>query len=184
MRVIGGVAKGRRLVGAGSARTRPISDNVKESLFNILTPYIPNSRCLDLFAGTGAIGIEALSQGAEWTTFVECSPRMIRVIHKNLNLTALASQAEVIQGDVRRVMPFLHRQQEVFHIVFVDPPYEHGLVPVTLDILSTHKLLDQDGIIVARHERRQEMSGVFGDLELTRQERYGDTVVSFYMFGR
>ena len=109
---------------------------------------------------------------------------MIRVIHRNLNVVGLASQAEVIQGDVRRVVPFLHGQGEVFHIVFVDPPYGHGLVPVSLDILSTYKLLHQDGIIVSRHERRQEMSGVFGDLELTRQERYGDTVVSFYMFKR
>jgi 16S rRNA (guanine966-N2)-methyltransferase len=182
LRVIGGVAKGRRLIGAGGGRTRPIPDNVKKSLFDILTPHIPDSRCLDLFAGTGAIGIEALSRGAEWVTFVECSPAMVKVIRSNLDVTGLASYAKVIQGDVRRLVPTLCQQEEVFHVVFVDPPYGHGLVPVTLEILCAHRLLDSDGIIVARHEKRQEMPEVFGNLDLTRQEKYGDTMISFYMF--
>lgn len=184
LRVIGGIAKGRRLLGAGGGRTRPIPDNVKKSLFDILAPYVPDSRCLDLFAGTGAIGIEALSRGARWVTFVECAPHMIRVILGNLDTTGLASQAGVIQGDVRRLVPALHRQEEVFHIIFVDPPYGHGLAPVTLSILSAHRILDSGGIIVTRHESRQEMPEVLGDLELSRQEKYGDTIISFYMFKR
>ncbi len=184
LRVIGGIAKGRRLLGAGGGKTRPIPDNVKKSLFDILAPYVPDSRCLDLFAGTGAIGVEALSRGAQWVTFVECASHMVRVIHSNLDVTGLAHQAEVIQGDVRRVVPALYRQEKVFHIVFVDPPYGHGLAPVTLDILSTHKLLASDGTIVARHESRQEMPEVFEDLELTRQEKYGDTLISFYVLKR
>ncbi len=184
LRVIGGVAKGRRLIGAGGGRTRPIPDNVKKSLFDILTPHLPDSTCLDLFAGTGAIGIEALSRGAEWVTFVECSPAMVRVIRSNLDVTGLASWAKVIQGDVRRLVPALCRQKEMFHIIFVDPPYGHGLAPVTLDTLSSHRLLDSDGIIVTRHESRQEMPEVFEDLELARREKYGDTIVSFYMFKR
>ncbi|NLB73632.1 MAG: 16S rRNA (guanine(966)-N(2))-methyltransferase RsmD [Firmicutes bacterium] len=184
LRVIGGVAKGRRLTGAGGGRTRPIPDNVKKSLFDILTPYVPDSRCLDLFAGTGAIGIEALSRGAQWVTFVECSPGMAKVIQSNLDATGFASSAKVILGDVRRLVPALCRQHEVFHIIFADPPYGHGLAPVTLDILSAHRLLDSNGIIVTRHESRQEMPEVLEDLELTRQEKYGDTIISFYMFQR
>lgn len=184
MRVIGGVAKGRRLLGAGGGRTRPIPDNVKKSLFDILAPYIPGSRCLDLFAGTGAIGIEALSRGARWVTFVECAPKMVRVIQSNISTLGFDAQTKVIRGDVRRVVPALHRQEEVFHVVFVDPPYGHGLAPVTLDILSANKLLDSEGIIVARHESRQEMPEVFGDLELARQEKYGDTIISFYILKR
>jgi 16S rRNA (guanine966-N2)-methyltransferase len=184
LRVIGGTAKGRRLIGAGGGRTRPIPDNVKKSLFDILTPYIPDSKCLDLFAGTGAIGIEALSRGAQSVTFAECSPRMVKVIHSNLDVTGLASCARVIQGDVRRLVPALCRKGEVFHMVFVDPPYGHGLAPVTLEILSANRLLDSDGIIVTRHESRQEMPEEFEDFELTRREKYGDTIISFYMFKR
>jgi 16S rRNA (guanine(966)-N(2))-methyltransferase RsmD len=184
LRVIGGIAKGRRLIGAGSGRTRPIPDNVKKSLFDILTPYIPDSRCLDLFAGTGAIGIEALSRGAEWVTFVECSPAMVKVIRTNLDVTGLASCAKVIQGDVRRLVPALCRQEEMFHIIFVDPPYGHGLAPVTLDILSAHRLLDSDGIIVTRHESRQEMPDASEELKFARREKYGDTIISFYMLKR
>jgi 16S rRNA (guanine966-N2)-methyltransferase len=180
VRVIGGVAKGRRLLGAGRGRTRPIPDNVKKSLFDILTPYIPESRCLDLFAGTGAIGIEALSRGAQWVTFVECEPAMIRVINGNLDVTGFKAQAEVIKGDVRRIIQVLHGKDEVSHIIFVDPPYGHGLVPVVLDILSIYNLLDPGGIVMARHERRQEVPKILGSLELARQERYGDTVASFY----
>ncbi len=184
LRVIGGIAKGRRLLGAGGGRTRPIPDNVKKSLFDILSFCVPNSRCLDLFAGTGAIGIEALSRGAQRVTFVECAPRMIRVILSNLEATGFSSQAGVMQGDVRRLVPALHRQGEMFDIVFVDPPYGHGLAPLTLDILLAHNVLESDGIIVVRHEIRQEMPEDFGDLELARQEKYGDTIISFYTFER
>ncbi|HCD41574.1 MAG TPA: 16S rRNA (guanine(966)-N(2))-methyltransferase RsmD [Bacillota bacterium] len=184
LRVIGGSAKGHRLVGAGSGRTRPIPDNVKKSLFDILSPDIPDSRCLDLFAGTGAIGIEALSRGARRVTFVECSRKMVNVIRTNLDITGLSSSAKVIQGDVRRLVPALYRQGEVFNIVFVDPPYGHGLVPETMEIISTYTLLDSDGIVIARHESRQELPDEFDELKATRREKYGDTIISFYVLQR
>jgi len=109
---------------------------------------------------------------------------MIRVILSNLEATGFSSQAGVMQGDVRRLVPALHRQGEMFDIVFVDPPYGHGLAPLTLDILLAHNVLESDGIIVVRHEIRQEMPEDFGDLELARQEKYGDTIISFYTFER
>ena len=182
MRVIGGTAKGHRLIGPGSGRTRPIPDNIKKSLFDILTPYIFDSNCLDLFAGTGAIGIEALSRGAKQVTFVECSPKMIKIIKNNLDITGLSSLAKVVLGDARRLVPSISRKREVFDIIFLDPPYGHGLAPLTLEALSRYKLLESEGIIVARHEIRQSMPKTYEEFKMTRQEKYGDTVISFYMF--
>lgn len=181
MQIIGGTAKGFRLRGPGGGKARPIPGNIKKSLFDILTPYIPGSRCLDLFAGTGAIGIEALSRGAQWVTFVECSPRMIRVISGNLDTTGFDGLAKVIRGDVRRVIASLHRYGESFQIIFMDPPYGHGLASETLDIISANMVLDSDGIIVSRHETGEKMPKASGALELTRQEKYGDNRISFYM---
>ncbi|MGE5585374.1 MAG: 16S rRNA (guanine(966)-N(2))-methyltransferase RsmD [Bacillota bacterium] len=180
MRVIAGKARGRRLAGAPGMRTRPATDLVKRSVFDILTPYVEGSRCLDLFAGTGALGIEALSRGAALAVFVECDARMVAVIRRNLEETALARQARVLHADVRWAVRVLAGRDELFDLVFVDPPYGHGLAPVALELVAEHRLVRQDGIIVARHERRQEMPDRGTNVELVRLERFGDTVVSFY----
>ncbi|MEW5866158.1 MAG: 16S rRNA (guanine(966)-N(2))-methyltransferase RsmD [Bacillota bacterium] len=183
MRVIAGSAKGRMLFGARGMKARPITDNVKKSMFDILTPWLTGARCLDLFAGTGAIGIEALSRGAEWAVFIERDPRMVGVIKRNLEVTGFAPRARVLCGDVRWVVRVLARRGEVFDLVFMDPPYGHGLAPVTLGLVCQSKILGENGTIVARHEHKQEMPGSCANVNLVRQEVYGDTVVSFYRPG-
>lgn len=161
-------------------KARPITDRVKKSMFDILAPRLPGARCLDLFAGTGAIGIEALSRGAEWAVFVECDPRMVRVIKRNLEVTDLVTRARVLCGDVRWVVRVLAREGQVFDTAFIDPPYGHGLAPVALGLVCQSKILRGNGIIVARHEHKQEMPGSCANVNLVRQETFGDTVISFY----
>lgn len=180
MRVIAGKAKGKRLFGAPGMRARPITDRVKRSVFDILAPRIAGARCLDLFAGTGALGIEALSRGAALAVFVECDARMVAVIRRNLEETSLAGLARVMHADVRWAVRVLAGKEEPFDIVFLDPPYGHGLAPVALELVARHGIVKEDGIIVARHERRQEMPCLGANVTLVRQERFGDTVVSFY----
>lgn len=157
-----------------------MTDTVKKSVFDILAPRIAGARCLDLFAGTGSVGIEALSRGAAFVVFVECDTRMVAVIRRNLEETSLAAPARVIHADVRWAIRVLAGKEEPFDIVFLDPPYGHGLAPVALDLVVKHGIVKRDGIVVARHERRQEMPYLGANLRLVRQERFGDTVVSFY----
>lgn len=180
MRVIAGSAKGRQLFVARGMKARPITDHVKKSMFDILAPRLPGARCLDLFAGTGAIGIEALSRGAEWAVFVECNPRMVGVIKRNLEVTGFTAHARVLCGDVRWMVRVLARRGEVFDLVFMDPPYGHGLALVALGLVCQSKILGENGIIVARHEHKQEMPGSCANVNLVRQETFGDTIVSFY----
>ncbi|MCR4401917.1 MAG: 16S rRNA (guanine(966)-N(2))-methyltransferase RsmD [Firmicutes bacterium] len=180
MRVIAGKARGKRLLGAPGMRTRPMTDSVKKSIFDILAPSVTGARCLDLFAGTGSVGIEALSRGAAFVVFVECDRRMVGVIRRNLEETCLAGPARVIHADVRWAVRVLAGREEPFDIVFLDPPYGHGLAPMTLELIAKHGVVKQDGVVVARHERRQEMPYLCANVKLVRQERFGDTLVSFY----
>ncbi len=180
MRVIAGSARGRALLGARGGRTRPIADRVKASVFDILAPRLEGATCLDLFAGTGAIGIEALSRGAAGAIFVESDRRMAQLIRRNLENCGLAASARVVCADVRRAARSMARRGERFDLVFVDPPYGLGLAPVALSLVSEGGIVREGGIVVVRHERKQEMPASCSNVMLVRQERYGDTVVSFY----
>lgn len=136
MRVIGGRARGTKLLGAeGFGGTRPITDRAKESLFNILAPRIQGARFLDLFAGTGSVGIEALSRGAESATFVELNRQPLRTLTQNLNRVHVERQAKVVQADV---FDFLRRSPTAFDIVFVAPPQWQGLWRRALQALDDH----------------------------------------------
>ena len=144
---------------------RPTTDRTKETLFNILMPYIPNGRFLDLFAGTGAIGIEALSRGAACAFFVEKARAHQELILENLDFTRLAENATLIRGDVLQVLPRLSRE-EPFDVIFLDPPFEKDLELPTLAGIVTQKLLAPDGVIVVESSPKTDLSGA-ADLGLT-----------------
>lgn len=149
MRVIAGTARHLPLKTIETMDTRPTTDRVKETLFNMLNPYLPGCRFLDLFAGSGAIGIEALSRGASQAVFVEQSEKALTCIRDNLAFTRLAASGEVMPGDVLTVIRRLDRQEvPPFDIIFLDPPYRQEWERRVLQLLSETSLLHEDTLIL------------------------------------
>lgn len=181
MRVIAGKVGGLRLDGLRGDATRPTSDRVKESLFAILTPYLSGAMVLDLFAGSGGLGIEALSRGAKRALFVERSREAVLVIRKNLERTGLADLAEVWKSDVNVALRRLASGDAHFDLIFADPPYGQGMAQRALDAVAEGRLLCPDGRLVIEHSSKEEIPEVAQNLELSRRVSYGDTVVSIYI---
>ncbi|NLP18388.1 MAG: 16S rRNA (guanine(966)-N(2))-methyltransferase RsmD [Firmicutes bacterium] len=180
MRVIAGAARGHVLKRPRGNKIRPTSDRIKEALFNIIAPIIKGATVLDLFAGIGSLGIESLSRGAAKAVFVDRNRDSIKLIHHNLALTGLSSNAEVYSLDVDRSLGVLKHKGLSFNLVFLDPPYQKGLITHTLEGLAKSELLLPAGLVVVEHSRREELPAKIQSLQLWRQRHYGDTVVSFY----
>ncbi len=183
VRIIAGACKGRRLKIPANWLSRPTADRVKEALFNVLAPVILGSRFLDLFAGSGNVGIEALSRGAEMVFFVEKDPRAAKTIYDNLFALSLTSSARVIKEDVFVALKRLDRKGERFDIIFLDPPYERRLELPVLEKLTEYNLLKPAGIIVLESSKREVLPSRLKNLILDRQERYGDTMLTFFREG-
>jgi len=192
VRVIAGSARGRRLKSGSAPRNRgaglrPTADRVRESLFSILEAGrlgagpLSGSAFLDLYAGTGSVGIEALSRGAARATFVESDRARCRLIAENLALTGLAAAAAVVCAPVARALPTLERRGSRCGFIFIDPPYEGGLAADTLNMIGRTGLLVAGGVVVVEHSRRAALPEAAGGLSRIRRESYGDTVLSFYV---
>lgn len=160
MQVIAGKARRLLLVTVPGLDTRPTADRIKETLFNILQPEIPGCRFLDLFAGSGAIGIEALSRGARSAVFVENSRRAAACIRQNLEHTHLQDQALLMETDVLAAIRRLNAKAERFDLIFLDPPYDAGLEMPVLRALRDAELLAEDGLIVAEARKEKELPGL------------------------
>ncbi len=183
VRVIAGSAKGRPLVAPKGQAARPTLQHVKESVFNILAARLSGAAALDLFAGTGSLGIEALSRGASECVFVDSDFRCIRTIERNLQATELSDRARVYRMDVYRAVDMLGRLGLRFDLVFADPPYEQGHELALLLRLSDGDLLAPDGTVILEHSRRTETPEAIGRLVRGSVREYGDTCVSLYAVG-
>ena len=170
MRVIAGAAQGRRLSAPPGPTTRPFTDRAKEALFSSLGDVVVGARVLDLFAGSGSLGIEALSRGADSATFVEKSRAATEMIRQNLGVTSL--DGDVVRGDVEQ---FLRSARRQFDLAFVDPPYDRSLALLE-DVLSqTAELLDDGGIMVLHRRAGEEAPPAPDGTSLVDERRYGDT---------
>ncbi len=152
MRVIAGSARSLKLVTVDSMDTRPTTDRIKETLFNVLSPDIPGSNFLDLFSGSGAIGIEALSRGADRAVFVENGRKALECINKNLDFTKLKDRAQILSADAVSSVSTLERQKDVFDIIFMDPPYGRLLERDVLVRLSGSDIVSDETIIVVESD--------------------------------
>ena len=179
MRVIGGSAGGRRLKVPRGVHVRPTADRVKESLFNVLGQTGEGLRVLDLFAGSGALGIEALSRGASEAVFVERDFRCIPVIRQNLKSCGLEERANVIRAEVLRFLSRRRADQE-FQIIFADPPYERGLARACLERVEVKGWLTPTGRMAVEHSRREEIPKRLNRMLLLDFRAYGDTRISIY----
>lgn len=179
MRVIAGQLKGRRLKSVPGKNTRPTSDKVKEAAFHMIGPYFDGGQCLDLFAGSGALGIEAISRGMDRTIFVERNGMAIRTIYENIKEMKLENQIEIMRMDAKRALQIMNDQQFAFDLVLMDPPYKTSLLHKLLDQIIHLKLLTQNGIVLCEHDTSIELSQKQG-LELIKQSTYGTTTITIY----
>ena len=172
LRVAGGEARGRRL--KTPKGIRPTQGIVKEAMFNLVGPSIDGVHVLDLFAGSGAIGIEALSRGAAGVTFVDREPRGLAILRQNLEVLDLKSRAQVVRGDVVRWLESSPDQLKQAVFVFMDPPYEDPVLDRALKAIDRGSA---SATVVVEHSRRQELPAL-NRMHVDRQRRYGDTMVS------
>jgi 16S rRNA (guanine966-N2)-methyltransferase len=204
VRVIAGSARGRPLFGPSGAQTRPTSDKVKGALFSMLESLLARERpggaeapeeaepgtpelweglkVLDLYAGTGALGIEALSRGAAWCDFVEANAAARRTIQRNLQITDLADRAKVIGVSVEKVIQGAVDQslQAPYDVVVMDPPYADQSVGEVVVGLANGRMLKPGALVAVEHSRRLALADHYNGLSLVRERRHGDTVLSIY----
>ena len=179
MRIIAGERRGAKLDAVPGMNTRPTADRVKEGLFNVIQMDItPETRVLDVFAGTGALGLEALSRGASHATFIEQAPAAQAVIRKNIAKCRYEDRTRLIAGDALTVLPRLAGER--FDLIFVDPPYQKNLYePILFSVLKYH-LLDEYGILISEHSKSVPFSCQETGLELYKTKSYGETVLNFF----
>jgi 16S rRNA (guanine(966)-N(2))-methyltransferase RsmD len=183
MRVITGSAKGHKLKAPKGMGTRPMLDRVKEALFSVLEGYGPiRGRVLDLYAGTGSIGIECLSRGAAWVDFVERNAHVCRIIGENLQHTRLADRARVLQMPVARFVTTA-RPTEKYAIIVMDPPYADPAIEDTIRVVADSGLLEDDGILVVGHSPRVTLADAYDPLRRLKFRRLGDSCFSIYEIG-
>ena len=184
MRVIAGQYRSRKLVAPAGSATRPTSDRLRETLFNVVSPNIVDSVWLDLFAGSGAVGIEAISRGARMVYFVESGSRAANAIRLNLRSLAITEDFELHEQEVLKTLRALETAAVSCDFCFLDPPYaEKTAYEQTLGFLSQSRLLTPQSTVIAEHDKHSDLSDRYGALERFRRLQQGDAVLSFYRLG-
>lgn len=178
MRVITGKARGSKLIGPDGLETRPTSDRIKESLFNIIGQDVQAISFLDIFSGSGAIGIEALSRGAKDATFIESSKDAAKAIAANLAKTRLSGQASLLNMPVDKALEQLARANQKYDVIFMDPPYNKDMINHTLGLIMANDLLGPDGYIIVEGPSDYQLQAHEG-LILWKQKKYSITTISF-----
>lgn len=181
MRIITGSARGAKLKAPKGQNTRPTADRIKESLFNILGPFVYDKTILDLFSGTGNLSLEALSRGALSATQVDSSLESIQVITYNAKHTRLIDKCTILKSDVFTSIKKLHQKSSKFDIIFCDPPYNRELCLQVLEALSNYPILQQNGIIIMEHAIEDTLPIDYKLFSLLRNQKYGSTTqISIY----
>jgi len=181
MRVIAGFYKGRRLKTLEGLSVRPTSDRLRETLFNILAPRIDGARFADVCAGSGAIGVEALSRGAGRVTFIESSLKAARIISENLrNCGIRREDYRMINRDVIRALKNLASEKAQFDIIYFDPPYDSDIYTPVMWQIARNDLLDDDGALIVEHRRQTPLLPNYGRLRPYRQVTQGESILTFF----
>ena len=183
MRVLAGALKGRRLETPRGSTTRPTADQVRIALMDTLTPRLPGARLLDLFAGAGGVGLEALSRGAAHATFVERDARAVAALRANVETLGVTAETRVERGDVRAALERLARDGPRFDVVFLDPPYDEDLVTPTLERLGGSPVVEPDALVIAQHLTKKPPAETIGRLHAYRARRFGETTLTFFRAG-
>ncbi len=180
MRIIAGEVKGFLLKAPKGLDVRPTSDRVKETVFNILSSQIVGAAVLDLFAGTGNLGLEALSRGATSATFFDVAKQSLAAIKENIAHTNFKDRCEVRKTDALLGLNFFQKSPRKFDLVFCDPPYNRGLIDKVLTILDNpDSILSPDAILIVEHSCHEKLTDRLAYLQLKRTEKFGETLISF-----
>lgn len=184
MRIIAGSFRSRPLQAPAGLATRPTSDRLRETLFNVIAPRIAGAAFLDLYAGSGAVGIEALSRGASHVTFVERAPAALKVLRKNLDSLPIAGNFAIHAGTAHAFLRKPSLGTRIFDLVFLDPPYdalEEYAMMLSLIGGAASGLLSPGGLVIAEHRRKEHLSEQYSDLMRTRLLEQGDAALSFFV---
>lgn len=185
MRVIAGKCKGRPLKAVPGMDTRPTTDKIKESMFNIIGPYFDGGVGLDLFGGSGGLGIEALSRGLDKVVFVDRSRKAVEVIKQNIDFCGFEEQSEIFCNDANRALKAIIKRGLKFTHIFLDPPYKLTELENIIGTIDQAHLVSDDGIIIAEHGAELTLPTSIGALHLTRREVYGSTTaVSIFQYNK
>lgn len=182
MRILRGMAKGRKLAAVKTKGIRPTRDNVKESIFSMIQGHVEGKTVLDLFAGTGNLGLEALSQGAKKAIFVEKDRTCLRALMRNTDLCGLQGRTEIISLDAEVALRVLRRRTEKIDLVFIDPPYGSGYVDKSLRFINAHDMVNEGGIVVVEHSSAETPADQWKRVSLRKRKQHGDTVISIFQW--
>ncbi|WP_257147625.1 16S rRNA (guanine(966)-N(2))-methyltransferase RsmD [Bacillus sp. es.036] len=183
MRIIAGECKGRQIKPVPGTSTRPTTDKVRESIYNIIGPFFEGGFALDLYGGSGALGIEALSRGIEKCVFVDRESKAIETIKSNLEQTNFTESAEVFRNDSKRALKALQKREVKFSLVLLDPPYHKEQILHDLEKLTAYHLLHDQATIVVEHKKEVTLPESYAGLRMIREETYsGKTTISIYTY--
>ena len=177
MRIISGEFRGRGLVTPRTLRLRPTSDKVRESIFNILREKCVEAEGLDLFAGVGTVGLEALSREAQHVTFVEKHNQSLEFLRRNIEFCR--ERVDVVPADIRTALKVLSKKKKSYDIIFLDPPFDQGWVVTTLGLLDTFSLLKPYFVIIVQHSKDEPLGGPYKNFDVTDVRLYGQNMITF-----
>lgn len=184
MRVVSGKCKGMPLKAVSGKTTRPTTDKIKEAVFNIIGPYFNGGIGLDLFAGSGGLGIEALSRGLDRMIFVDRDKNAIQTIYENIHKCGLEQYAEVYRNDADRALKAVIKRELQFDYIFLDPPYRKQQLEKLVEKIGENKLLHPNGAIICEYGSEFQLPDQIADFIKNKEEQYGITTVSIYVCGK
>jgi 16S rRNA (guanine966-N2)-methyltransferase len=180
MRVISGSARGRTLKAVPGISTRPTTDKVKEAIFSMIGPYFEGGLVLDLFAGTGGLGIEALSRGMDKGIFIDIEKKSVDTVQHNLAAAGFSDKAEIYRNDAGRALKLLAKRGLQFDLVFLDPPYKNKAIAELITSLEELVLLEPNAWIIVEHDAEDDLADKIGSLQLKKRAEYGETAITIF----
>lgn len=178
MRIIAGYAKGRKLKSPENQDIRPTSDRVKEAIFSMIAFYIPGKIVLDLFAGTGNLGLEALSRGAKFSVFVDNNREALKLVNQNIKLLGYKDKTSVVFSDALKALDLFRKRNEKFDIVFIDPPYRQSLYGEIIQSIAENDIIDRSGILIIEHPADIKLKDEYEGLKKIKEKKYGNTSIT------
>lgn len=182
MRIISGKAKGRNILSPEGMETRPTLDRIKESIFSIIQNYVYDSTVLDVFAGTGSLGLEATSRGAKHCYLIDKSPQTFPLLQKNIENLDFTESCKCYNMDSYSALKKFSKEDLVFDIIFIDPPYAKDMIPLAMQIIDENNLLNKHGIIVTKIDSKEELYNGTININLIEHRKYGNTTVCLYKY--